>query len=87
MDSSFGFDVINLGWSIGYTERSQLGYNFHIKCIFLSLKIVFLIANSVDPDEILHYTAFHLGLGLRCLPNIGFIQAGLSKIQEPFKNF
>ena len=28
--------------------------------VFLSLEIVFvLIANSADPDEILHYTAFH----------------------------
>ena len=34
------------------------GYNFH-KIVFLSLKIVFVLANSVDPDEMLHY---HLGL-------------------------
>ena len=30
--------------------------------VFLSLKIFFLLANSVGPDEMLHYTAFHLGL-------------------------
>ena len=28
----------------------------------LSLNIVFTIANSVDPDEMLHDAAFHLGL-------------------------
>ena len=33
---------------------------------FLSLKIVFIFANSADPDEMPHYAAFHLGL--HCLP-------------------
>ena len=32
-----------------------------IKKVFFSLK-VFVLANSVDPDEMLHYAAFHLGL-------------------------
>ena len=27
------------------------GYNFQNKNLFLSLKIVFVLANSVDPDE------------------------------------
>ena len=40
------------------------GYNFNIKC--LSLKIVFVIANSVDTDEMPRYVAFHLDV--RCLP-------------------
>ena len=30
--------------------------------VFLSLKTVFVIAISVDPDEMLHYVAFYLGL-------------------------
>ena len=30
--------------------------------VFQSLNIVFIIANSGDPDEMLHYGAFHLGL-------------------------
>ena len=34
--------------------------------VFISLKIHFVIANSVDPDKMLHYAAFHLGL--HCLP-------------------
>ena len=37
-----------------------------LKIVFLSLKIVFVFASSVDQDERLHYAAFHLGL--HCLP-------------------
>ena len=33
--------------------------NYHV---FLSLKIVFILANSADPDEMLPYMTFHLGL-------------------------
>ena len=36
---------------------------------FLSLKII--LANSVDPDEMLPYAAFHFGL--HCLPKYAFI--------------
>ena len=38
-------------------------FNFNI---FLSLKIVFILANIADSDEVPHYAAFHLGL--HCLP-------------------
>ena len=38
------------------------GYTFQIKIAFLSLKIDFALANSVDPDEMPHYVAFHLSL-------------------------
>ena len=31
-----------------------------------SLKIVFILANSAGPDEMLHFAVFHLGL--HCLP-------------------
>ena len=30
--------------------------------IFLSLKVVLILANSADPDEMQHNAAFHLGL-------------------------
>ena len=30
--------------------------------VFLSLKIIFILANIVDPDEMPHEVAFHLGL-------------------------
>ena len=34
--------------------------------VFLSLKIYFVLSNSADPDEMLLYVTFHLGLhGLR----------------------
>ena len=38
--------------------------------VFLSLKIVLIIANSVDSDEMQHNAAFHLGL--HCLPKYLF---------------
>ena len=41
----------------------MLGYNF--KNSFLSEYIFFTLTNSVDPDEMLHDAAFHLGI--RCL--------------------
>ena len=39
----------------------------HKKTKFLFLP---LTANSVDPDEMLHYVAFHLGL--HCLPKYSY---------------
>ena len=39
--------------------------NFQNFIIFLYLKIVFILANSADLDEIMHDAAF--GLGLQCL--------------------
>ena len=46
--------------------RGVIGYNFK-NIVFLSLKINFVLANSVDPDEMTYYAAFHLGL--HCLPS------------------
>ena len=40
---------------------------FPNKSVFLSLKIVLSIANSVDPDEKPDHATFHLGL--HCLSN------------------
>ena len=36
--------------------------------VSLSLKIVFILANSADPDEMPPYVAFHLGF--HCVPII-----------------
>ena len=36
----------------------------------MSLKLVFILANSADPDEMLHCAAFHLGL--HCFPKYPF---------------
>ena len=38
--------------------------------VFLSLKVVLILANTADPDEMQHYAAFHLGL--HCLPKYHF---------------
>ena len=50
MDSSFWFDydTINWGWSIVY--RGVTGDTFQIIFFFISPKIIFVLANSVDPD-------------------------------------
>ena len=63
MDSSLWFDAINLEWSISYIKGSQV--IFPNKTEILSQKTNFVLPNSVDPDEMLHYAAFHLGL--QCL--------------------
>ena len=41
-------------------------FEFSNKIVFLSMKIVFVLTNSADPDGMRHYAAFHLGL--HCLP-------------------
>ena len=46
------------------------GLNFVKNIVFLPLKIVIILANSVDPDEMLHYAAFHLGI--HCLLKYAF---------------
>ena len=61
-------DGVTSGWSILYIEGSRL--IFSNQNVFLSLKIVFVLANSVDPDEMPHYAAFHLRL--HCLPKYPF---------------
>ena len=43
------------------TYQGVTGYSFPQNIVFISLKIDFVSANSVDPDEMLHYAAFHLG--------------------------
>ena len=39
--------------------------------VFFCLKIFFTFTNSVDPDEMQHYAAFHLGL--HCLQKYSFM--------------
>ena len=56
MDSSFWFDTINLEWFRGHMLK------FPNKIVFVSLKIIFVLTNSVDTDEMMHYVAFHLSL-------------------------
>ena len=63
MEFPIKFDTVESGWSIVYIEGSQV---IIFIIVFLSLKINFVLAKSADPDEMLHYAAFHLGL--HCLP-------------------
>ena len=46
--------------------------------VFLTVRIVFILANSLGPDEMQQYAAFHLGL--HCLPKYTFRE--LSSIQR-----
>ena len=52
MDSSFWFDTVYLGWSIVYIEGHILSFTH----------IVFVLTDSVDPDEMSWYSTFRLGL-------------------------
>ena len=62
-------DTISMGLSILYFKGSQVEFFLNYS-VFLSLKVVLILANSVDPDEMQHYAAFHLGL--HCLPKYPF---------------
>ena len=64
MDFPIHIDTISMGQPILHFKRSQVeSLNFEV---FLSLKVVLILANSADPYEIQHYAVFHLGL--HCLP-------------------
>ena len=59
--------VLNLPKIFRPVTRNTLIFLFGpIKIEFLSQKIVFVLANSVHPDEMPHYAENHLGL--HCLP-------------------
>ena len=55
-----------------YIEGSQFIISKTI-IIFLSLKINFVLPNSADPDKMLHYVAFHLGLHCAKVPFMRFL--------------
>ena len=55
---------------IQYVELSILPVKIYISLLFLCLKIVFIVVNNADPDEMLPYVAFHQGL--HCLPKYLF---------------
>ena len=63
--------------------------------MFFCLKIVLAFTNSVDPDEMQHFAAFHLGLHcLQKYPFKGFpntkgevhITLMLRTLQQPYNN-
>ena len=53
--------------------------------VFLSLTIGFTLTNRVDPDEMQHYAAFHLGL--HCLPKYSFRGLQYTKRLNPKDRF
>ena len=68
MDLSIHVDriLISIEVSILYFKRLSVKISTKFYDIFLSHKIVFILANCADPDEMPHNAAFHLGL--HCLP-------------------
>ena len=70
MNSYFWLDTVNLGWSIVCIQDLQVIVSKQNCFFFLFLKTVFVLANSVDADEMPHHAAFHLGL--HCLPMYAF---------------
>ena len=50
--------------------------------VFLSLKDVSIIASSVNPDEMQHYAAFHLGL--HCPPKYPFRGSTIQSVKSRF---
>ena len=81
MDSSLWIDTINLGWSIIYTEGLQAIVSKQYRNSFSEEKlIVFILANSEDPDEMPHYAAFHLAL--HCLQKYQFMGLHYTKGEE-----
>ena len=81
MEYPIHIDTISMELSILYFQwvASQ---NFYKMMYFCPLKVVFIWANSADPDEMLHNAAFHLRH--HCLPKYLFtgfqIEKGLRLI-------
>ena len=61
MELSIKIYTTKSGWSLVYIEGPQVILSKYYQ-IFFSLKMDFVLANSADPDEMLQYVAFHLGL-------------------------
>ena len=61
--------MISMGQPNVYFKGSQVRIFLNYD-IFLSRKVVLILANSAGPDEMQHYAAFHLGL--HCLPKYPF---------------
>ena len=58
-----GFFLLVLYNKHGIVHCIYLGVSgYYLKNIVFDLKIFFTLTNSVEPDEMTHYAAFHLGL-------------------------
>ena len=74
MDSPIHIDTISMALPIVPLKGSQMEGSQVLNLLnydaLLSMKVVLIIANREDPDEMQHYAAFHLGL--HCLPKYPF---------------
>ena len=61
MDTSFWFDTI-IWDSPLYISRGVRLFLFIFLILYFVSEDLFIFTNSVDPDEMQHYAAFHLGL-------------------------
>ena len=66
MDFPIHIDTIIMGLSIVYFKGSQVDFLNYQVHVFQFGKVVLILANSADPDEMQHDVAFHLSL--HCLP-------------------
>ena len=62
------------------TYLGKSGNNFQKNIVLFCLKIFFNFTNSVDPDDMQHYSAFHLGLN--CLQKYSFRDFSNTKCEE-----
>ena len=58
IDYSIHIDTISMELSILFFKGFQV--KISTKDVFLTMKIVFILASSADPDELQLYSAFHL---------------------------
>ena len=77
MGSSFWFNTINWDSPL-YIFMGCHNRQFNKILFFLSNNILFTFTNSVDPDEIQHYAAFHLSL--HCLQKYPFRVSRIQKV-------
>ena len=57
MDYPININTISMGPPIVYFNGV-----IYVEFSKMTLKVVLILANSADPDEMQHYAAFHLGL-------------------------
>ena len=71
MGFSIHFDTISKELPIVHFKGSnEEFFKCYVIVYFVSLNVVLILANNVDPDEMQHYAAFHLGL--HCLRKYPF---------------
>ena len=59
------FDVANM--SFNAIRENKISRKFpNLQYAFLSLRISFVLSNSVDPYEMLHYATFHIWVFIVC---------------------